>query len=224
MKAKFFAAFFALAALVACNSNENGQPQVGELSLSTQSLNFSADQLTPQTISVSFDGNWFIKTNNEDWLTVSRESNSAISVKVSKNTVAEQRSATFSVCSVLENGPVKEVTVTQAAYSYSDEEPFLDMDPREIVFKAVNPEPVTVHIITKGGVEWGLRINAEDNQQLFFNIVEVDENTIIFEPWGDSQPGINRYYLKGTLINKNERVFVPKVEFVVRQEVLSPGE
>ena len=219
MKAKFFVAFFALTALVACNSNDNGQPQVGELSLSSQSLNFSADQLTPQTISVSFDGNWFIKTNNEDWLTVSRESNSAISVKVAKNTVAEPRSATFSVCSVLENGPVKEVSVSQEAYSYSDEEPLLEMDCTDIVFAPVDPEPVTVHITAKGGVKWALRIDADDNSQLFFSLEQLDENTIRFVPWGDMIPG-NKFqaYISGIVYNVNPRVSVPQVHFSVRQE------
>ena len=215
MKSKFFAAIFAFAALVACSSNNSEEPQVGELSLSTQSLSFAADQLAAQTISVSFDGNWFIKTNNEDWLTVNRESNSSISVKVSKNTESEPRSATFSVRSVLDNGPSKEVTVTQEGFTYG-EEPVLAMDPTYIVFKAKNPDPVTVHITAKGGVKWAFRISSDD--ALFFYYRVIDDNTVQFIPYGDSDNAMYTYEVNGTLINTNDRVFAPAVPFTLVQK------
>lgn len=215
MKSKLFMAIAALFALVSCKQDPAGN--LGEISLSSETLTFSANQLTAQQVSVSFDGSWYFKSE-ASWVTVQRNG-SDISVRVEKNSVRESRTATITVLSVVENGPSKDITVVQEAMVPEyDEDPVLSISPTEIVFPAVNPTPVEVRVTTAGGVKWA-NILETDIQRNFFTMTvsEEDENVVIFTPTIMDNTSSMANIAVFNFFNTNSKVQVPSVKLTIRQ-------
>ena len=218
MKSKILLAIFGLLAVVSCNKDEGAN--FGEMLLSTESLTFAAEQVTAQTVTVSFDGAWMFDISDDaDWVSASRDGNgngNNLSVKVAKNKLKEDRTATITVRSIQSNGPSKVITVTQTALDV--EEPLLALDVDEIVFSAYDPDPVLVNIKTAGGVKWACSVIF--NGDVFFSFDKQGEDALLFSPAGNNTYG-SMVHTVVTFFNTNDRVLVPSIQIPVRQEAVT---
>lgn len=106
-------------ALAGCNIDD---PIHGPLKLSAESLEFDFNESAPKTITISCDGdqcvNFWVNSSCSQWITVVKESNSVMTVKVADNPDGKERTGRITFVPEKTGLETKTITVRQRACTY----------------------------------------------------------------------------------------------------------